>query len=59
MLSRKFLLVLLLLLHRIQVGVVASKLLEGDQEVTKVEPELVVLVVETNEPFNEDVDLGA
>lgn len=54
----QLLLVLLLLLNSKQLGIVAGELLERDQEITKVQSELVILVVEANQTLDEKVDLG-
>ena len=49
---------LLLLLHDEELGIVADELLERDEEVAEVQPELVVLRVQREETLNEGGDLG-
>lgn len=49
--------ILLLLFNLEQLGVVPGKLLQGDKEVTQVQPELVVLRVECEQALDEDSNL--
>lgn len=49
--------VFFLLLHLVQLGIVSSVLLHGDEEVTQVKPELVVLRVEREQPLDKGSDL--
>lgn len=51
--------VLLLLLDLEELGIVASELLERDEEVTQVEPEFVVLRVESEQSLDKGSDLWA
>lgn len=48
---------LLLLLDKIQLGIVARKLSERDEEVPEGEPELIVLCVQRKQAFHERCDL--
>jgi hypothetical protein len=49
---------LLLLLDQVELGIVAGKLPEGDEEISQCEAELVVLRVEREEAFNKRRDLN-
>lgn len=49
---------LLLLLDEEELGIVASEFLEGDEEISQVQAELVVLSVECEQTLDKDSDLG-